>query len=113
MTQCYVEIGYWSAAEEQAALWVKVPNVSSTIDTILYLYYDHTQNDNNAYVGDTGSVAAQNDWDENYLYVLHLDEVANGTAGEYVDSASHGNNGQGGGGNAAQVPTQVTSPIGK
>jgi hypothetical protein len=39
-TQCYVEIGYWSDADEQAALWVKVPSISSTIDAVLYLYYD-------------------------------------------------------------------------
>ena len=51
-TQCYVEIEKWDDANEQAWLWVKVPSISSSANTTLYLYYDSTQPDNTTYVGD-------------------------------------------------------------
>ena len=35
-TQCYVEVVSWDAANKQAELWVKVPTLSATTDTILY-----------------------------------------------------------------------------
>jgi hypothetical protein len=71
-TQCYVEIEKWDTSNKQAWLWVKVPNVSSTADTDLYLYYDKNQTDNTNYVGDIGSTPAQNVWDSNYKGVYHL-----------------------------------------
>jgi hypothetical protein len=49
-----------------------VPNISSTVDTDLYLYYDKDQADNTNYVGDTGSTPAQNVWDSSYKAVYHL-----------------------------------------
>jgi hypothetical protein len=109
-TQCFVEIGYWSDSDEQAALWVKVPNVSSTTDTTLYLYYDHTHVDNTAYVGDVGSTPGQNVWDSNYVSVFHLTESSNGTAGEFKDSTSNHNDGQGGG--SGKNPTRVINELG-
>ena len=71
-TQCYVEIEKWDASNEKAWLWVKVPSISSTADTDLYLYYDKDHADNPDYVGDTGSTPAQNVWDSNYKGVYHL-----------------------------------------
>jgi hypothetical protein len=111
-TQCYVEISYWSDVNEQAALWVKVPSISNSVDTILYLYYDNTQVDNINYVGDTGSAPAQKVWDSNYVAVWHLVESGNGTTGEYKDSTSHGNNGTGGNGVAQRSPTRVINELG-
>ena len=46
VTQCFVEIENWDSVNREADLWVKVPNVSSTEDTVLYLYYDSTHADN-------------------------------------------------------------------
>ena len=71
-TQCYVEIEKWDTSNKQAWLWVKVPNISSTADTDLYLYYDKNQTDNTEYVGDTGSTPARNVWDSSYKAVYHL-----------------------------------------
>jgi len=71
-TQCYVEIEKWDTSNKQAWLWVKVPNISSTADTDLYLYYDKNQTDNTNYVGDIGSTPAQNVWDSSYKGVYHL-----------------------------------------
>lgn len=72
VTQCYVEIEKWDAGSEEAWLWVKVPNISHTEDTILYLYYDNTQPDNTTYVGDPNSAPAENVWDANFKFVSHM-----------------------------------------
>jgi hypothetical protein len=74
LTQCYVEIEKWNDASEQAWLWVKVPAISNSTDTILYLYYDSTSADNTTYVGDTNSVPAEMVWDSNFALVQHLGE---------------------------------------
>jgi len=92
ITQCYVEISSWNSTTEKAVLWTKVPLVSHTTDTILYLYYDNAQADNDSYVGDTGSAVSQNVW-SGFAGVWHLDEQGNGTLGEYKDSTSAGNDG--------------------
>jgi hypothetical protein len=73
-TQCYVEIEKWDQASEQAWLWVRVPSISTTADTVLHLYYDRTQADNTTYVGDTNSTPAEMVWDGNFKLVQHLGE---------------------------------------
>jgi hypothetical protein len=52
VTQCYVEVEHWDHVSQVAVLHVKVPSVSSTSDSTLYLYYDSGQLDNTFYVGD-------------------------------------------------------------
>ncbi|MHA1253064.1 MAG: DUF2341 domain-containing protein [Candidatus Helarchaeota archaeon] len=74
VTQCYVEIEKWDTANEKAWLWVKVPNISATEDTILYIYYDNSHSNNTTYVGTLTSAVAQNVWDSNFKIVLHLNE---------------------------------------
>ena len=37
-TECYVEIEKWDHANEQAWLWVKIPDIDPDVDTVLYLY---------------------------------------------------------------------------
>lgn len=78
VTQCYVEIERWDDANEKAWLWVKVPAVSNTADTVLYLYYDVSQPDNDTYVGDTNSTPAENVWDANFKMVHHMGTGATG-----------------------------------
>ncbi len=92
VTQCYTEIEKWDATNKQAWLWTKVPSLSCTADTILYLYYDKNQADNTNYVGDVGSTAAQNVWDSGFKGVWHLSE-ASGGVGAIRDSTSNGNDG--------------------
>jgi hypothetical protein len=72
ITQCYVEIEKWDTANKKAWLWVKVPSISNTTDTDLYLYYDKDNAENTVYVGDTGSTPANNVWDSNFKGVYHL-----------------------------------------
>ena len=91
VTQCYVEVEKWDAVNKEAWLWVKVPNISATEDTILYIYYDNTQPDNTDYVGDTGEVPAQNVWDEHFVLVTHMRDDPDSS--HIRDSTSYGNNG--------------------
>jgi hypothetical protein len=91
-TQCYVEIEKWNATSEDAWLWTKVPDINSTANTDLYLYYDSSQSDNTGYVGDVGSTTAQNVWDSSFKGVWHLSEVSGG-AGSIKDSTLNNNNG--------------------
>lgn len=70
--QLYTEIEDWDTANERACLWVKVPTVSDSADTIIYLYYDATQSGNGSYVGDTGDIPAQSVWDDYFELVMHM-----------------------------------------
>jgi len=93
VSECYVEIERWDDIAEQAWLWVKVPSISNTTDTHLYLYYDSSQPDNTAYVGDKGSLPAQMVWDASFKGVWHLNEDPSGTAPQMNDSTSNAQNG--------------------
>jgi len=75
-TQCYVEIERWDHANEKAWLHIKVPNISSSSDTDLYLYYDSNQSDNTTYVGDVEERTEV--WNSNYKGVYHLGELISG-----------------------------------
>ena len=107
LTQCYVEIETWDHTNEKAWLWVKVPSVNSTADTDLYLYYDSSQPDNTAYVGDVGSTSAENVWDTNFKGVWHLKDLTTSTV---EDSTSNNNDGTKG---AADQPIEVDAKVGK
>ncbi len=90
-TQCYVEVERWDAVNEEAWLWVRVPSISSSEDTVLYLYYDDGKEDNTAYVGDPGSSAARKVWDSHHLFVSHM--VDDPDDSHVRDSTSNGNDG--------------------
>lgn len=88
-TECYVEIEKWDSGNEEAWLWTKIPAISDTADTNIFLYYDNTHADNATYVGDTNSAVAENVWDANFMMVLHMAE----TAGTSYDSTTNDNDG--------------------
>ena len=69
LTQGYVEIDTWNHTTKEAWLWVKVPNLSSSEDTNLYLYYDSSQDSNTDYVGDSDSIPTENVWIDNFKLV--------------------------------------------
>ncbi|HVC10910.1 MAG TPA: DUF2341 domain-containing protein [Burkholderiales bacterium] len=98
------EIEQYSSATGQLIAWVNVPSVSVTADTVIYMYY-----------GNASAPAQQNPsavWDANFRGVWHLKEVGSNASGGYKDSTSLGNNGTGGAGTSAYVPTQVAGKIG-
>jgi hypothetical protein len=89
-TQCYVEIERWDDASEKAWLHVKLPSVSESADTDLYLYYDSSQEDNTTYVGDTTDAAAQSVWDSDFVGVYHMEQDPSGGASAIKDSTNNG-----------------------
>lgn len=96
MTQCYVEIEKWDTVQQEAVLWVKVPSISPREPTELYLFYDATGTNNTDYVGDAGSGAAEQVWDEDFLFVNHMNTVTRGEADEWTDSTQYDNDGHAG-----------------
>ena len=78
--------------------WVKVPTVSNSVNTEIYLYY--------GLVGASDGSDKNNVWDSYHKAVYHLGEVGNGTLGEFKDSTSYVNDAQG---NTA--PTRVWDKI--
>lgn len=83
--QCCVEIERWDNGDNSAQLWVKVPSVSSSADTVLNFYYDETQADNSTYVGIIGSTPGIAVWSNSYARVYHLSQTPSGS-GSIKDS---------------------------
>lgn len=88
---CYAEVVKWDASGQDAFLWVKVPSLPAGVNTQVILT---AAGGSSAYIGPTGSAAAQNVWTNNYNLVLHLAEQGSGIAGEYKDSTSNQIHGQ-------------------
>ena len=87
-TQCYAEIERWNATSEEAWLWVRVPSISDSSDTELYLYFDDEHGDNSDYIGDVGEAAATSVWDDDYVGVWHLSEDPSGAPPQMLNSKS-------------------------
>jgi hypothetical protein len=68
-----------SSGEEELLAWVKVPMLSSTQDTVIYMYYGnpHASNQQNA----------EGVWDNSYVMVQHFSE----TSGQHLDSTVNDN----------------------
>ena len=106
-TECYVEVAHWDDGSEEAELYVKVPSISSSSDTTLYLYYDNDHADNTDYVGDTNDVIAESVWDANYKAVYHMSDGAD--TSHIYDSTSNDNDGTKKG---ANEPNEVAGDVG-
>jgi hypothetical protein len=75
------EIESYDSGTGRLIAWVKVPSLSSTEDTILYIYFGNSEAGNQ----EEGSGT----WDGSYVMVHHLNE----TAGIHYDSTINGNDG--------------------
>ena len=108
-TKLYSELATWSYLFHDIELWVK-GELSSTVDSVFYVYYgiDIEWADND-YTGITGSVPAQNVWDENFVFVSHMNDQEGAT--KIYDSTSNANHGNKGAG--AEAPTEVDGLVGK
>lgn len=80
-TALYHEIEYYDSSSGQLVAWINTPQVSSTADTKLWMYYG------NPTCGDQQQV--ENTWDASYLAVHHLEE----TTGTVFDSTVYSNDG--------------------
>jgi hypothetical protein len=100
LTRLDHEIELYDAGTGTLVAWVRIPTLSYNSDTLFYIYY-----------GDAGVQCPLENpagvWDDDYVGVWHLDETGAGVAGEFADSTSNSNDGQGGGG----VPARATAQI--
>src|SRR5260221_838460 len=82
------ELESYSPKAGAATAWVRIPGVSASVDTVIYVYY-----------GNAGAADQQNKtgvWDSNYKVVNHLKDAA----GTVTDSTQYGNHGTASGGAA-------------
>jgi len=93
VTQCYTEIEKWNATSGEAWLWVRVPSISDSSNTELYLYFDGEHEDNSDYIGYVGEAAAISVWDDDYVGVWHLSEDPSGAPPQMLNSKSDGSHG--------------------
>ncbi len=95
------EIESYNPATGQIAMWVRIPVLSHTSDTTIYLLY-----------GNSSVTTSQENkngvWDSNYGGVWHLG--GSGTALATADSTSHANNGTVIG-SASEVPGQIGNGV--
>jgi len=75
------EIEYFDRAMGKLVAWVSLPTLSSTSDTIIYMYYGNPMASNQE--------NASGVWDSNFLAVHHLSE----TSGTHYDSTANNNDG--------------------
>jgi hypothetical protein len=59
------EIESYSPTDGSVTIWVKIPSLSHTVDTVLYVYYGNTS------ISTFQGGAAGTVWDSNYLAVYH------------------------------------------
>ena len=101
------EIEKFDNTTGEVIAWVKLPTMSASSTTEIYMYYK----------GDTIGFDSADVWNDDYVLVWHLNQTSTGTVGEFRDSTSNGNDGRGGGGNkvgynAARIPHLTDGQIG-
>ncbi len=82
------EIEEFDGGTGKLVAWVKVPSLSSTVDTDIYMYYGNG--------GASNQEDVTNVWDSSYKMVQHLHETAKtaGTYNDLLDSTSNNNDGE-------------------
>jgi len=91
-SECYVEVDIWDTTANIAVLWVKVPTVSSSSDTVINLAITDVLN-TATNVGETGDTPAQTVWDSNFVGVWHMSQDPSGGANSILDSTVNVNHG--------------------
>jgi hypothetical protein len=79
------EVEKYTTASGSLQAWVKIPNLSSVTDTVIYMYY-----------GNSGVTSQQNKtavWDSNTKMVQHMNQDPSGSAPQMLDSTQYANNG--------------------
>ncbi|KPJ58221.1 MAG: hypothetical protein AMJ46_14500, partial [Latescibacteria bacterium DG_63] len=104
-TQLFHEIEKYDGTTGTLVAWVNIPTLKSNEDTVIYMHY-----------GNSSITSSQENaagvWRNGYKAVWHMGESGDGTTGEFKDSTSNGNHGQGGSGNSDYVPTRKDGKIG-
>jgi len=82
-----IEIERWDPYTGVLLMWVGVPLLSSTSDTLLHLYYGNAD-------PDLPARASSEVWDDGFVGVWHLGELGIGAGGAIADSTARGSDGQ-------------------
>jgi len=99
-TRLYFEVEDWNATSEVAWVWVKIPSVSNTSNTVFWLGYDSTLDGSNWH-------SPTDVWDSNYVMVQHMNDATTSTI---LDSTGYDNDGTK---KAANEPIEATGKIGQ
>lgn len=91
-------------ANGKAEIYVKVPSVSSSVDTTIYVWYNTAETDTQPVA--SSPYGSENVWTSSYASVHHFQEAVNTTSDGYKDSTSNANHGTG-------VSTTLTEVDGK
>ncbi|MDC0242927.1 DUF2341 domain-containing protein [Nitrosopumilus sp.] len=107
LTELSHEIEKFDNTTGEVIAWVKLPTMSASSTTEMYIYYK----------GDTIGFNSADVWNDDYVLVWHLNQTSTGSIGEFRDSTSNGNDGRGGGGNkvgynSARIPHLTDGQIG-
>jgi len=105
-TELAYEIERFDQSTGEVIAWVKIPTVSASETTDIYIYYKGIASSSSSSV-----------WDSNYKQVYHLNQSSTGTENEFVDASGTGNHGTGGGegdktNDENRIPTRVEGKIG-
>jgi hypothetical protein len=102
------EIEKYTSATGALVAWVRIPSLSNSADTDIYMYYGYSSATNQQNAAGLWSDGGSN----YYKGVWHLKESGNGTVGEFKDSTTNANDGTGGGGTSTAVPAQTAGKLG-
>jgi len=75
------EIASYNSTTGEVTVWVKIPSLSNSVDTTIYVYYG------NASAADQQDITGT--WNSNYVGVYHMNEDPSGTAPQVLDSTSN------------------------
>jgi len=89
-TLLYAEKELFDVSESKGLYHVKIPSISSSVDTDYYFYYDKDADHNTTYIGAIGTTAGENVWDSNFKAVYHM---VDNTTSTILDSTSTNNDG--------------------
>jgi len=95
----YFEVEYWNSTETEAFIWVKVPSVSDSSDTVIALWFEK-------FVDGSAYNSPADVWGD-YAGVWHMNDATTSTI---LDSTSNNNDGTK---TSANNPLEVTGQIGK
>ncbi|UCF49070.1 MAG: DUF2341 domain-containing protein [Thermoplasmatales archaeon] len=105
------EIQSFNSSTGKLISWIKIPNLNSSGNTKIFMYYGNPTISNQENVIGT--------WDSEYEIVWHLQEEGDGTTDEYKDSTVNGNHGTGGKdddsfglGDLSETPDRVNGKFG-
>lgn len=84
--ECYVEVDVWDYSGGEAYLWIRIPTVSASVDTIIKIEIGAS---NTTYVGQAGDTAAQLVWDSNFSCRFGMCQDPSGGTGCIIDSTAN------------------------